>query len=82
MQMDLAGFSVSAGSACSSGVTETNTGLIAMGMSPEEAGSGLRVSIGGNTTRNQIQSFVKEWSRALNTRREHCREVELARKVS
>lgn len=45
MAMDLAGFSVSAGSACASGVIEPSHVLTAMGLSPREAMAALRISV-------------------------------------
>lgn len=46
MAMDLQGFAVSAGSACSSGKVTSSRVLRAMGYSEAEAGAALRVSIG------------------------------------
>ena len=53
MQMDLAGFAVSAGSACSSGKVRPSRVLTAMGLGPEVAASAIRVSIGPATTRGR-----------------------------
>ena len=68
MQMDLAGFSISAGSACSSGTVSKNKVLAGMGFLPELADCCVRVSIGPQTTKEDILSFVKEWLRAQNDR--------------
>jgi cysteine desulfurase len=46
IRLDLAGFAVSTGSACSSGTPEPSKALLAMGMDPEEALSSLRISFG------------------------------------
>ncbi|MEP1943452.1 MAG: aminotransferase class V-fold PLP-dependent enzyme, partial [Sulfitobacter sp.] len=45
MQMDLAGFAVSAGSACSSGKVKASKVLLAMGYEEAEAASAIRVSL-------------------------------------
>ena len=45
-QFDLAGISISAGSACSSGSMKPSRVLAAMGVAPEIAGSTIRVSFG------------------------------------
>ena len=62
MKLDLAGFSVSSGSACSSGkITESHV-LKAMGISPDLLGSSIRVSSGFTTTEKELQNFVDVWS--------------------
>lgn len=63
MQMDLAGFAVSAGSACSSGKARPSRVLAAMGLGPDVTGSALRVSIGPGTTREQVLAFVGAWEK-------------------
>jgi len=68
MQMDIAGFAISAGSACSSGTVKANKTLIAMGYEKNLADCGIRVSIGVETTKSQVQSFVKEWVKACSER--------------
>ena len=49
-RLDLAGLEVSAGSACASGALEPSHVLSAMGLARDEARSGLRLSLGWNTT--------------------------------
>jgi cysteine desulfurase len=49
-RLDLAGLEVSAGSACASGALEPSHVLLAMGLTRDEARSGLRMSLGRNTT--------------------------------
>jgi cysteine desulfurase len=63
MQMDLAGFAVSAGSACSSGKVRHGRVLGAMGFAPEVAGSAIRVSIGPATARRKVLAFASAWER-------------------
>ena len=62
MQMDLAGFAVSAGSACSSGkVARASRVLLAMGFDEVTASSAIRVSLGPTTTEAEIMAFVDAW---------------------
>ena len=61
MQMDLAGFAVSAGSACSSGKVKASRVLKAMGYDEVTAASAIRVSIGPSTTTQELDSFAKAW---------------------
>ena len=63
MQMDLAGFAVSAGSACSSGRARPSRVLAAMGLGAEVAASAIRVSIGPTTTRDEVLAFAGAWER-------------------
>lgn len=66
MQMDLAGFAVSAGSACSSGKVRSSRVLSAMGLSDEVAQSAIRVSIGPDTTEDQVHAFAEAWGNAYD----------------
>lgn len=59
MSLDLKGFSVSTGAACSSGNPEPSPVLLAMGLTRDEAQSSLRVSVGWSTTQEQVDSFVE-----------------------
>ena len=61
MQMDLAGFAISAGSACSSGKVRASSVLTAMGIAPERAGDAIRVSIGPTTSERDVKSFADAW---------------------
>lgn len=60
MSLDLKGFSVSTGAACSSGSPEPSPVLLAIGMSSKEAQNSLRVSLGWKTTLIDIEKFVEE----------------------
>ena len=64
MAMDLAGFAVSAGSACSSGKVGRSRVLDAMGIAA--AGSGLRVSLGLDTTEHEVLAFAEAWAAKRN----------------
>ena len=61
MQMDLAGFAVSAGSACSSGKVRPSSVLTAMGIAPEQAGDAIRVSFGPTTDHRDVARFADAW---------------------
>jgi cysteine desulfurase len=63
VQFDLAGFAVSAGSACSSGKMKESTVLAAMGVGSEIAASFLRISFGPLTSEAEVDSFLAEWRR-------------------
>jgi cysteine desulfurase len=59
INLDIEGFSVSTGAACSSGNPEPSPTLLAMGLARSEAQSSLRVSFGWSTTREQIDLFIE-----------------------
>jgi cysteine desulfurase len=61
MQMDLAGFAVSAGSACSSGRVGPSRVLKAMGHDDVTAASAIRVSMGPATTEAEVTAFADAW---------------------
>lgn len=63
MAMDLAGFAVSAGSACSSGKVRPSRVLKAMGFDDERAAQAIRISIGPTTTKDQVLRFAEAWAR-------------------
>jgi cysteine desulfurase len=66
VQFDLAGISISAGSACSSGSMKPSRVLAAMQVPPELAGSTIRVSFGPSTREADIDRFLGEWRRMRN----------------
>ena len=68
MQMDLAGFAISAGSACSSGKVRGSRVVKAMGYGPEVAGSAVRVSLGATTTEAEVLRFADAWAAAYRKR--------------
>lgn len=61
MQMDLAGFAISAGSACSSGKVKSSRVLRAMGHDEDTAQSAIRVSLGPETTQDDVLRFAETW---------------------
>ena len=65
MQMDLAGFAISAGSACSSGKVKASRVLRAMGFDEVAAACAVRVSLGLETTEDDILRFADIWAQKL-----------------
>jgi cysteine desulfurase len=61
IKLDLAGIAVSAGAACSSGKVGSSAVLEAMGLEPGVARSAIRVSIGTDTTAEDIGVFLAAW---------------------
>ena len=62
MAMDLAGFAVSAGSACSSGKVRASKVLQALGVADDLASGALRVSLGIETTEDDVLRFADAWT--------------------
>jgi cysteine desulfurase len=58
MNLDLGGFAVSTGAACSSGVAEPSPVLLALGRTPSEAREAVRVSLGWTNTADDIERFL------------------------
>ena len=61
MQMDIAGFAISSGSACSSGVVKGSGVLEALGHAPEITKCAIRVSLGPDNTEEEILRFIDAW---------------------
>ena len=68
-RLDLEGLEASAGSACASGSLEPSHVLLAMGRSIESARSGLRLSLGRETSREDIHTAVEILERAVSALR-------------
>lgn len=64
MTLDLDGFAVSAGSACSSGKVARSHVLAAMGVDDVLARGAIRVSLGLTNTEQEIDRLALSWSRA------------------
>ena len=62
MAMDLAGFAVSAGSACSSGKVRPSRVLRAMGFDDGLAAQAIRLSLGPGVTRDECLRFADVWN--------------------
>lgn len=69
MGLDLMGLSVSSGSACSSGKVGPSHVLAAMGVAPELAECALRVSLGWNSTVDDVNAFVAGYQTILERHR-------------
>ncbi len=57
--LDLRGFAISSGSACSSGAVEPSHVLTSMGLSSEEAKSSLRFSLGRGNDEQQVDRLIE-----------------------
>lgn len=60
MNLDMKGFSVSTGAACSSGSPEPSPVLLAMGLSRDEAQSSLRLGLGWSTRAEDVDRFLQQ----------------------
>ncbi len=65
INLDLDGFAVSSGSACSSGKVTASHVLAAMGVSGDLASGAIRLSIGPSTREIDIDRFLKAWTKLL-----------------
>ncbi|MBF0379454.1 MAG: cysteine desulfurase [Magnetococcales bacterium] len=65
MHMDMAGFAISAGSACGSGRTKASHVLTAMGYDGAIGQSAVRISLGWDTKAADIDKFVMVFSRTV-----------------
>jgi cysteine desulfurase len=63
IKFDLAGIAISAGSACSSGKVSESPVLSAMGLPAEIVRGAVRISLGADTTDDDIAAFVAVWRR-------------------
>jgi cysteine desulfurase len=70
MNLDMEGFAVSTGAACSSGSPEPSATLLAMGLTRREAQSSLRVSFGWENTLSEVEQFVISLKRVVQRQRE------------
>lgn len=69
VQFDLAGFAVSAGSACASGAMKESRVLRAMQIDDEIVSSVLRISFGPSTSEQDVDAFLAEWQRIAERQR-------------
>lgn len=60
IRLDMAGFAVSAGSACSAGSLEPSHVLLAIGATREQAATAIRVTLGRYTTADDVERFIAE----------------------
>jgi cysteine desulfurase len=68
--LDLEGFAVSSGSACTSGETEPSQVLLALGIDRELAKGSLRVTVGRSTTEAHVERFVDALERVVTRLRD------------
>jgi cysteine desulfurase len=61
IKFDLAGYAISAGAACSSGKVGSSHVLSAMGLHPDLARSAIRISLGLETSRENVAGFIEGW---------------------
>ena len=66
LALDLEGMAVSSGSACSSGTVKPSHVLMAMGVPEDEAKCSLRISLGWNTSDQDIEDFIGAWNNVRN----------------
>lgn len=66
MNLDIRGFSVGTGAACSSGNPEPSPVLLAMGLSHDQAQSSLRISMGKDTCREQVLALVENLKQVVS----------------
>ncbi len=76
---DLAGISVSSGSACSSGKVQPSHVLEAMGFGPDLAQGAVRLSLGWSTTAQDIDRCLEAWLKLAGTLLKGCDETLLER---
>ena len=69
MQMDLAGFAISAGSACSSGKVRSSRVLQAMGYDAALSACAIRVSIGPGVNEAMVLRFAETWAKQYDRHR-------------
>jgi cysteine desulfurase len=69
MGLDLAGVSVSSGSACSSGKVGPSHVLAAMGYAPEICSGALRVSLGWTSNEHDVEGFLSAFETVLTRHR-------------
>ena len=65
LRLDLAGISVSGGSACTSGSMEPSHVLQAIGLKDEMLKSGIRMTMGRETTREEIEKTAEKMSEII-----------------
>ena len=65
LQLDLAGFAVSGGSACSTGSLEPSHVLSAIGVKRDEALCSLRISLGRYTTADEVERFIAAFAQVF-----------------
>ncbi|HPN54477.1 MAG TPA: cysteine desulfurase family protein [Candidatus Moranbacteria bacterium] len=60
LSLDMEGIAASTGSACSSGTLEPSHVLLSLGLKHEQAHGSLRITLGKNTTKGEINVLIKK----------------------
>lgn len=68
--MDSLGYAIGSGSACSSGKHQASSVLLAMGRDEQDALSAARITVGKDTTADDVDGFLEAFARAVGSLRE------------
>ena len=71
IMLDMQGICASSGSACTTGALDPSHVLLALGLSPELARGSLRLTLGEDNTREEMDVVVEELKRIVGRIREH-----------
>jgi cysteine desulfurase len=66
MALDLDGIAASSGSACSSGKVTASRVVKAMGVAPELGAGAVRLSLGQDTTEDEIERLISAWRKLVS----------------
>jgi cysteine desulfurase len=69
LALDLAGIAISTGSACSSGTLDPSHVLMSLGLSHEQAHGSLRISLGKDNTKKEVNIFIDKLSEIVDNLR-------------
>lgn len=72
IMLDMQGICASSGSACTSGSIDPSHVLLAIGRSPEEARSAIRLTLGAENTKEEMDIVVGELARIVGKIRGNC----------
>ncbi len=73
MQLDVAGYACSSGSACKTGSPAPSEVLTAIGLEPEWALGSLRVTFGHDSNRDMVDGFASRLIEAVSLQRRMSR---------
>ncbi len=66
LKLDKQGFAVSTGSACAVGMTEVSHVLTDIGLSPQQARSSIRITLGKQNIEDEVNAFVEALKDSVN----------------
>ena len=66
LNLSMLGFAVSSGSACASGGSEASHVLVSMGLDPSDAQGSVRISLGIENTKEDVDAFVEAFAAAVD----------------